>query len=1082
MRLRRCDRYLLRQVLGPFLLALAGLALFILLNLTLRLSELMVDRGIGLAKLLQLLIFWMPELIAWAIPMAALFAVFLGLGRLAHDREIMALESIGVSLRRILLPLLIASLGLCFLTFAVYNWAMPASKNAAQRTYREILFSQSAPRISANTFFTGSRDQYFYVRQYDADEGSVHDILIYDVSGRLFPQAESRITMITADSGTWANETWELASGRTYGFDRDGMLVYSGTFEELTIPVGHTADQMWAQSKSASEMGIRELIALIGQARASGLPTNESIVELHQRFALPLSALLFVLVGGTASLMFGAKSRSTGIIIALMIIGIHQGFHFWMQALGRRGAINPILAAWIPNLLFGAIGILLFIRVDRLASRDMWNRLRSRLPFLTAILMVGLMGPSSFGQDAPLHLECDDLFISADRSLVIEQGMVTAELAGSLLHADSLQMRQNDDSQWHLEATGNVSLDYGSLSLTGDTAAAQVLISETEASVKSLEASGFHAQSEFTNSSGEQHILYLHSESGQLIFDDAGEMSLIEMRNAEMTTCNCCGLPFQSQPYTVRADRLLFYPNRMIVAFGLSGKIRGVSVLWLPVYVQPLEDTLESPLFPAFGRSALRGWFLKWNVPFFLSESLYGSLLFDYYSKFNELGTGFVVRYAFAKQKGQVRVYSLPAQIGDSIFELSANHQLPTAGVWKGSGHINYSVVGDTTELDYGAQGQGSSNGWDVNVLASREVEQSNMDNEDETDDITKTTERFPEISMSRNPWTAGILFIQPRFEVGRYREQDEGDPSIEATRLSSGLDLSTQPLDWRNVSVSPRLILQASSYLGEQFRQSQGSLHASIGASLGSLSAVYNLRFVQGGSPFEFDAEVATHHIKVSFSRSGWATLNLSSGFDLAAGIADPIRADLGWEAWANWSLQANYQLDDATLTALELSGNWSSDVLQLTLAIPYQPVDARFGTIQLSANMPGEQLSLDAEAQLRNGDLTVRTNLEGTGTLGPVSATANLRLQNLSIDSLALSGEFASEQNWGAKAHWTYRGGPISLDQVSYGVFWDIGGCLRVGVDKEASNTWVYVSVLAFPEAVLRYAPGSAQIQAGS
>ncbi|MBE0636651.1 LptF/LptG family permease, partial [Candidatus Bipolaricaulota bacterium] len=143
MRLRRCDRYLLRQMLGPFALALAGLVLFIVLNLILRLSELMVDRGIGITQLLRLLILWMPELIAWAIPMAALFAVFLGLGRMDHDREIMALESIGVSLRRILVPVLVASIGLSFLTFAVYNWAMPASKNAAQRTYREIVLTQS---------------------------------------------------------------------------------------------------------------------------------------------------------------------------------------------------------------------------------------------------------------------------------------------------------------------------------------------------------------------------------------------------------------------------------------------------------------------------------------------------------------------------------------------------------------------------------------------------------------------------------------------------------------------------------------------------------------------------------------------------------------------------------------------------------------------------------------------------------------------------------------------------------------------------------------------------------------------------
>ncbi|MCK5586240.1 LptF/LptG family permease, partial [Candidatus Bipolaricaulota bacterium] len=338
---------------------------------------------------------------------------------------------------------------------------------------------------------TGANDQYFYVRQYDADDGKVRDVLIYDVSGRLFPQAESQITMVTADSGIWTGDNWDLSDGMMYGFNRDGELVYSGTFEELSIPVTQTADQIWSQSKSPSEMGIRELIARIERARTSGLPINESIVELHQRFALPLSALLFVLVGGAVSLMFGSRNRSTGIIIGLLIIGLYQGTYFWMQALGRRGAMNPVIAAWIPNLLFGLIGLLLFLYVDRLASRDMWNRLRNRLPFLTSLLLLTVFSLTSMGQDVPLHLECDDLFISTDRTEIIAQGTVRAKLDDADLQADSFYLKQDDDGQWRLEAAGNVSLDFGEFDLTGDRVAADVIVSQEGARTQSLEATGF---------------------------------------------------------------------------------------------------------------------------------------------------------------------------------------------------------------------------------------------------------------------------------------------------------------------------------------------------------------------------------------------------------------------------------------------------------------------------------------------------------------------------------------------------------------------------------------------------------------
>jgi len=96
-------------MVGPFVLALVGLLLFLLLNIVLSLTPLMVDRGIGMSTVLRLVILELPGLFVLAVPMAALFATFLGLGRLMHDREIMAFESIGISLRRMLLPLIVAA-------------------------------------------------------------------------------------------------------------------------------------------------------------------------------------------------------------------------------------------------------------------------------------------------------------------------------------------------------------------------------------------------------------------------------------------------------------------------------------------------------------------------------------------------------------------------------------------------------------------------------------------------------------------------------------------------------------------------------------------------------------------------------------------------------------------------------------------------------------------------------------------------------------------------------------------------------------------------------------------------------------
>lgn len=112
-----------------------------------------------------------------------------------------------------------------------------------------------------------------------------------------------------------------------------------------------------------------------------------------------------------------------------------------------------------------------------------------------------------------------------------------------------------------------------------------------------VEAETFSGQSRFVNSIGEEHELFFPVERGTVAFDETGELTMIEAHHGEITTCNCCDVSLQRQPYTLSANRLLLYTERLLVAFGLSARVAGVSAFWLPFYVRPLEETLESPLW-----------------------------------------------------------------------------------------------------------------------------------------------------------------------------------------------------------------------------------------------------------------------------------------------------------------------------------------------------------------------------------------------------------------------------------------------------------------------------------------------------
>ena len=1051
MTLRRCDRYLLREMVGPFVLALVGLLLFLLLNIVLSLTPLMVDRGIGMSTLLRLVILQLPKLFVLAVPMAALFATFLGLGRLMHDREIMAFESIGISLRRILMPLILAAALLSVLDFAINNWAAPASERAFQRTYLEVVFRQSVPRITPNAIFSGPDNLFFYVRRYDANTRTLHDVLIYDTEGDLFPsvsESETQVVLITAETGEWAEETWELEGGRTYGFDANGKLAYSGGFERLSIPVNQSVEKILSQSRSPNEMGISELLARVEQSSKAGQRAEPYIQEIHHKIALPLATIVFVLLGGTLGFTFGARGRAVGIIASLLLISIFTGLLWWTQAIGQRGAMHPALAAWLPNLLFGGLGLLLFLRVDRLASRDLLKRLRQLFPILG---LLGLLTLAGSADEIPLYIDADELFISSDRAEVRAEGTVEATFEDVSLSANVLRLHQAPDGQWLFEATGDVRLAIeDEISLSGDQLAAVIEVTETGTLTRSLEAGQFSGESQFTNSAGEEHTLYFRGEFVQITFDDTGEASLVEVRRGEVTTCDCCGLPFRAQPYTLRAARLQLYPDRLLVAYGLTTRVAGVSAFWLPVYVQPLEETLESPLFPAIGQSGLRGWFLKWNVPFYISEQFYGSLLFDYYHKFHELGTGLVLRYAFAEHEGAIDAYYFPAKVGNRIVRLSLDHSFDIGASWRGSGKLDYEALGNDESLSFTASTSGWFGDWRVTVSAVRNWEEA----DDDTDEGDVITERLPEFSLSREPFRIGPASLTPRLNVGWVREWEDGTPIGQAFRLDGGASAGVDSFKAAGFSVAPSLTASFTRYAGDTVDLSRSALTVSISATRDGLTLDYDGALTTAESPFEFDRIEAEQRIGWQVRRSGPTSLRIESGFDLIANALDPLSVTLSWGDEVSWTFSLSYNLNAALLDAVILRGDWSHGGLSASWRIPYDPVLARL-----------DPIDIDLTAKKDRTALLVQATLE-SGALSSFSGTVEMRTLT----------------DWGASLSATYEAAEIPhVANLRYRLFRDIGDCIQVGIEQASDQVWLYASILAFPEAILRYGTESASLQVG-
>ncbi len=467
--LKRVDRYLLREMALPFVLAVLGFLIFILLFLIGQFSQWLVERVIPPKTLLLLLLYKTPYLLVLALPVAVLFSIFLALGRLGHDREVIALQAAGISPRRVLLPLLAVGLLVSGLDLWMSDTLAPWGNQRYLRLLLEQLYGgQTTPQIRDHAFFKGAEDRFFYVRRYDKERDVLEGVLVYDLSGQLALQdgeGGAYPKVITAQTARWSGEEWLLSQGAVHAFDDEGNLVYVQRFATLTLRVGATIQRLFLEQRTPSELSLRELGERIEAFRKIGRSPDALIVEYHLKIAIPLAAFVFALFGAPLSLLIGPRGRALGVILSVLLVLLYQGVLFWTaQILGNRGDIPPAWGAWLPNLLFGLIGLWLFFRADRLGRIDHLERLRRALPLCSLVPVLVLGSGSVIGvaqedarpEGAPIEIAAERLVAYRDGKEFRAEGSVEARYADGEIFAGKLALTRLEQPEelWKLTAEG----------------------------------------------------------------------------------------------------------------------------------------------------------------------------------------------------------------------------------------------------------------------------------------------------------------------------------------------------------------------------------------------------------------------------------------------------------------------------------------------------------------------------------------------------------------------------------------------------------------------------------------------------
>ena len=385
---RILDRYAAQELGPPFAISVVVLTFFLVIDRVYQLTDLVITKQVPFRLVLSLLLYLLPPLLSLTLPVALLLAVLVACGRMTGDREVAALAASGVSPLRLLRPFLVVGLGVTALSAWLTLAVNPGASGAFQQKLFEVLQARAATGIQEGTFSGAFGQIVFYVEEVSPSQVALTGVLVSDErnpqlsriivarEGRLLSDdKERRLTLRFIDGSI--NET-DVAAPQRFRYTAFGLYDMNLT---LRAPGAASAQEV----KPEKEMPLGQLIASARALKDDRTKAAVFWVELHKRFAQPVAALVFVLVGfplGIRSHRGGwavALSSSFAIMIAYYILSTS------LEDPALGGRLPAALAIWLPNALFGLGGIVLLRGVTRGVSTrwmELFWSLVARLPRL----------------------------------------------------------------------------------------------------------------------------------------------------------------------------------------------------------------------------------------------------------------------------------------------------------------------------------------------------------------------------------------------------------------------------------------------------------------------------------------------------------------------------------------------------------------------------------------------------------------------------------------------------------------------------------------------------------------------------
>lgn len=358
--MRILDKYITRNFLGTQLFALITFSvIYIVIDLVGFLDK-FIDEKVGMMIIVKYYLFYLPYIIILTLPIATLLASLFSVGQLSRYNELIAMQSSGLSIYRILYPLFAVGVMTSLIVLYVGERVVPYTNQKKKVTYQTNVdkVKKRSDVQTRDISLQIDRERWLLIGFFDTNLNTAFQVSIQQYTQQVLSKR------IDAQRMIWERDRWVATNGYVRQFSNH--IETAQAFEELELHdlFFKPPDIARIQIK-AEEMSYWELRHFIKEVKRTGGNPDRWLVDLYLKIAFPFANFIIILFGAPLAARKTRSGTALSFGISLFICFFYFGIIKVGQSLGHNGTLPPLFSAWLGNLVFGAGAIYILVKSNK---------------------------------------------------------------------------------------------------------------------------------------------------------------------------------------------------------------------------------------------------------------------------------------------------------------------------------------------------------------------------------------------------------------------------------------------------------------------------------------------------------------------------------------------------------------------------------------------------------------------------------------------------------------------------------------------------------------------------------------------